>query len=66
MEYLVTMTTQVPEGQLRRPRRTYAPASQGVPAHSRLRGICSASGDRRCNLVHEELWDRSPQMIAAS
>jgi hypothetical protein len=60
MECLVTMTTHVATEEDLRAREP------GAPAHSRFRGICSASGDRLCNLVHGELSDCSPQMIAAS
>jgi hypothetical protein len=49
---------------LRRRWRTYAPVS--TRAHSRVRGICAASGDRLRNLVNGELSDCSLRMVAAS
>lgn len=60
MEYLVTMTTQVPDGTSEGPSKTSAPARRHVRASWRGRGTSCAYGARRCNRANGERLAYSP------
>ena len=65
MEYLVTMTTRVPDGRQSKPSPTSAPARPPARASSRPRGTCCGCGARRCGRANGAPSGTSPPPTTA-